>query len=96
MWDEIIKLLQGYFLVLKFCFVSKDKLFLISFFVSYKPVLAAKLHLIFSLPDLFPLLKLQWDLLLPGQHSLAGVSQNPLGRVQQHRQCCIRILAAAP
>lgn len=39
LWDEVLKLLQGYFLVLKLCFVSKDKLFLISFFVSHKPVL---------------------------------------------------------
>lgn len=40
-----------------FCFISKDKLVLISFFLSYKPVLAVKFHLLFSLPDLFPLLR---------------------------------------
>lgn len=74
MGDEVLKLLQGYFLVLKFCFVPKDKLFLISFFVSYKPVLAVKLHLLFSLLDLFPLLGAPVELLLPGQHSIAPKS----------------------
>lgn len=39
LWEKVLKLLQGYFLVLKFGFILKDELFLISFFVSYKPVL---------------------------------------------------------
>lgn len=89
LWDEVLKLLQGYFLVWKFCFISKDKLFLFSFFFSCKPVLAVKLYLLFSLLDFFPLLSAPVGIVAPreAQHC----SQDPLGRGsagQQHRQCC--------